>query len=159
MKKLFLCHFILLIILYGCNNAVIFDDNKNIDRQIKKYINEYKTITCNKRNNYVITIQRKTSGDTIEYLIQADNSISVFKNKNVHYFKKDRDMFIFTNYKNSCFKDSLDLYDAMKYLDKDEYDYFLKNKQIPPPFVIGYVLSMKLIFIKDSLLMKTYYYF
>lgn len=142
----------------SCQKEVVFDEDKAIDLEVKKGIYEYQLISVDRRCNYVICVQRRVSGDTVEFIIYATNSIAVFEDLKVYYRARYLDINIFTNYKNKSFRDSCGLEEAAQYLDKDEYAYFLKEKKVPPPFTLADIMNMKLVFVNGKLMKKEYYY-
>lgn len=148
----------LAILTISCKKEVYFDEDKEIDLQVKKGIYEYQLISIDRRFNYVIVVQRRVSGDTVEFIIYATNSIAVFESLKVYYRGRYLDINIFTNYKNKSFRDSCGLEEAAQYLDKDEYAYFLEQKKVPPPFTLADIMNMKLVFVNGKLKKKEYYY-
>jgi len=148
----------LAILTISCKKEVFFDEDKEIDLQVKKGIYEYQLISIDRRFNYVIGVQRRVSGDTVEFIIYATNSIAEFESLKVYYRGRYLDINIFTNYKNKSFRDSCGLEEAAQYLDKDEYAYFLEQKKVPPPFTLADIMNMKLVFVNGKLKKKEYYY-
>lgn len=142
----------------SCQKEVVFDEDKAIDLEVKKGIYEYQLISIDRRFNYVIVVQRRVSGDTVEFIIYATNSIAEFESLKVYYRGRYLDINIFTNYKNKSFRDSCGLEEAAQYLDKDEYAYFLEQKKVPPPFTLADIMNMKLVFVNGKLKKKEYYY-
>jgi len=158
MKKVIFCFCLSLLSVLSCKKEIAFDDHQTVDSQIKKYINEYKLITIDQKYNYALSIQRKLIGDTIEFVVYANNSIAVFESKKVYFHAKYLGLNIFSNYRNSSFHDSCGLEVAAQYLDKEEYEYFLKEKKVPAPFTLINIMHMKLVFANNKLIKKYYYY-
>jgi hypothetical protein len=47
--------------------------------------------------------------------------------------------------------------EAAKYLNKDEYEYFRKNNEIPFPFILSENFSLKIVYCKGKLIERKYF--
>lgn len=158
MKKVIFCFCLSFLATFSYAQEVKFDENESVSNQIKKNIYDYITITIDHKYNYVISLQKKVIGDTIEFIVYANTSMAGFENAKVYYRAKYLDTYIFSDYKNSSFKDSCGFQVAAQYLDKEEYEYFLREKKVPPPFKLINIKEMKLVFVNNKLIKKDLYY-
>jgi len=157
MNKKYFFLFFLVFIFWGCKREVIFDENNTINYQLKKCIYEYmiKNVIVNE-NDYVLSLQKKIKGDTIEFIIYAHNSIESFNRYRVYYPVKYLNTYIFSNYRNISFNDSCGLKKAAKNLNKEEYKYFIKNNKIPEPIYLTSFRRLRLFFLNNKLIKKEY---
>jgi hypothetical protein len=158
MNKIKYLFLFFLFIAYSCKKEMMFDENKAVNNQVKTCINDYISVSIDSTNNYVLSFKKRINVDTLEFLIYAHNSISLFKEDSVFFRAKYLNTFVFSNFRNSSFKDSCGLEEAAQYLDKEEYAYFLKENKVPPPFSLIDNMSMKLIFVNGKLFDKQLFY-
>jgi len=158
MKKLFYIIPLLVFTTVSCSQDIIFDENEIINHQVKKNINEYISLNINPKFDFVISIKKEIKVDTVEFIIYAHNSIETFKEDSVYFRAKYLNTIVFSNFKNQSFDDSCSLKNAAKYLNKEEYEYYLKENKIPPPFLLFNTLRLKLIFVHNKLIKREQFY-
>ena len=158
MKNLFYIVLLLVSTTISCRQDIMFDENETVNDQVKKNVNEYILSNIDPKLDFVISIKKDVKGDTLEFIIYAHNSIETFKEDSVFYRAKYLNTIVFSNFKNESFDDSCSLKDAAKYLNKEEYDYYLKENRIPPPFLLINTLRLKLIFIQNKLIKREQFY-
>lgn len=147
---LFFCFFY--FIVFSCKEEVILDENEAINKHLKNGVYEYLVLTYNANIKMVVTVRKFVKGDTVEFIICARSSIALFEQDKVFYCAKYLKTYIFTNYRNTFFKDSCGLCKAIKYLDEDEYKYFIEKRKVPPPSILLDVPEMRMIFVDNKLI-------
>jgi hypothetical protein len=157
MKKLALAVSIFLLITSSCKREMKFSDEKEVNKQICKFVQEYMLITVNKKYNNVVSVRKIQNGDTIQFDVYTNITIAEFASQGVYYRGEYLDTPIFTNFRNSSFRDSCSLVEAAKFFNKFEYDYIKKYDKIPFPYVLSDIVSMKIVYLKNKLIERKYY--
>lgn len=148
-----------ILLLNGCSTEVNFDENIEIDTQLKKSIEEYKLLELWKGpSSYVLTISKTQKKDSLFYIISATSSIGVFAEKRVYNHIIFQDQNIFTNFKTKKFNDSLSLKEAAQYLNHDEYTRFIKTNKIPGPDMLWTLRQLRLVFYQNKIVEKSYFF-
>lgn len=158
MKKLFYIILISVFTTMSCSRDIMFDENETVNDQVKKNVDEYILSNIDPKLDFVISIKKDIKGDTLVFIIYAHNSIETFNEDSVFYCAKYLNTVVFSNFKNQSFDDSCSLKDAAKYLNKEEYEYYLKENKIPPPFLLINTLRLKLIFVQNKLIKREQFY-
>jgi hypothetical protein len=159
MKKIQLILLSCIVLATSCRQEIKFDQNSDIDHILKDNINEYTAQELkNLPSGFVLILKRKIKNDTLEFILSTTSSVGVFVDDSVYFHTFYMNQNIFSNYTNSCFVDSCNLKDALEYLNKDEVRKYMQTNEIPPPNRLWTIGNLRLVFYKNKLIAKSYFY-
>jgi hypothetical protein len=144
MKNHLIIYFLLPIAFHSCKNEASFDNQKLIDKQIKKCIDNYLIDVVGPDEDFALYLHKYTATDSVILVVNAVQSIALMDEDTLLYHSRYKDIIVFTNYWSRGLDGPCNTIEAAAMFDKFGYE-DLKSNSMPVLRSIWDIQQLKLI--------------